>query len=134
MPDDMGISDIGVLQAMERLRDEWPALLGDDAGELARLLDATPKDDPEAVHRTAERIRHLVQAHSEAQARLKLLPIPAEVRAAFEPLPGEPGEVPAGTWMVCPKDPTHYRRRLRQKGQRLFCPEHGVELVPAREE
>jgi hypothetical protein len=49
----------------------------------------------------------------------------------YEPPAGGPGEVAAGTPMVCPVDPAHYRRRLRQKGQRLFCREHGVALVPA---
>jgi hypothetical protein len=38
---------------------------------------------------------------------------------------------PTSTLMVCPEDPTHYRKRLRQKGKTLFCPEHGVSLVPA---
>jgi len=48
----------------------------------------------------------------------------------FIPLPGEPDPIPAGTMMVCPVDPAHYRKLLRQKGQRLYCPEHQVELVP----
>jgi hypothetical protein len=33
--------------------------------------------------------------------------------------------------MVCPEDPDHYQRRLRQKGQKLFCPAHGKTLVSA---
>jgi hypothetical protein len=48
----------------------------------------------------------------------------------FEPLPGEGGEIPPGTVMVCPVDPGHYRRRLQFRGQRLRCPEHEVDLVP----
>ncbi len=138
-------SDIEILQAVERLRDEWPALLGDDAENLACWLAATPRDDAEAVRQTVNRVLDLLQAHPQAQTRLdrelrlkegelaRLRHAPAEAVAFYEPQPGEPGEVPAGTLMVCPQDPTHYRRRLRQKGQRLLCPEHGVELVPAQE-
>ena len=63
-------SDIEILQAVERLRDEWPALLGDDAGKVARWLAATPGDDPEAVRRTVNRILDLLQAHPQAQTRL----------------------------------------------------------------
>ena len=48
----------------------------------------------------------------------------------FEPLPGEGGEIPPGTVMVCPVDPGHYRRRLQFRGQRLRCLEHEVDLVP----
>ncbi len=134
-------SDIEILQAVERLRDEWPALLSDDAGKVARWLATTPGDDPEAVRRTVNRILNLLQAHPQAQARLNselglkgrlARPQPeGEAVAFYEPSAGEPQEVPAGTLMVCPVDPAHYRRRLRQKGQRLFCPEHGVDLVPA---
>lgn len=137
-------SDIEIWQAVERLRDEWPALLGDDAEKLARWLAATPRDDAEAVRQTVNRVLDLLQAHPQAQARLNRelrlekgelarlrQAAPDEAVAFFEPQAGEPGEVPAGTLMVCPLDAAHYRRRLRQKGQRLFCPEHGVALVPA---
>jgi hypothetical protein len=46
---------------------------------------------------------------------------------AWPPLPGEGGEIPPGTVMVCPVDPGHYRRRLQLRGQRLRCPEHKVD-------
>jgi hypothetical protein len=43
---------------------------------------------------------------------------------------GDEWEIPAGTVMVCPKNPSHYRMRLQFVGQRLRCPEHDVDLVP----
>jgi hypothetical protein len=126
-----------ILQAVEALRGEWPELLGDDADVLARWLATTARDDPEAVRQTANRILALLQEHPRARARVSSQlgakakgGLPSTLRG-YEPLPGSGGEIPAGTLMVCPKDPDHYRRRLRQKGQRPFCPEHGVALVPA---
>jgi hypothetical protein len=126
-------SDTEILQAVERLRDEWPELLGDDAEKLAYWLSTTPGDDPEAVRQTANRVLDLLRAYAQAQTRLgEELGIKGDLtRLLYEPPAGGPGEVPAGTLMVCPVDPAHYRRRLRQKGQRLFCSEHGVALVPA---
>jgi len=127
------ITNITILEAVEHLRDEWPALLGDDAQKLAHWLATTPGDDPEAVRQTVNRILDLLQAHPQAQARLgSELGLKGDLtRLRYAPQAGGPGEVPAGTLMVCPLDPAHCRRRLRQKGQRLFCPEHGVALVPA---
>lgn len=126
-------SDTEILQALERLRDEWPELLGDDAEKLAHWLATTPGDDAEAVRQTINRILNLLRAHPQAQTRLGgELGIKGDLtRLLYEPSAGGPGEVPAGTLMVCPLNPAHYRRRLRQKGQQLFCPEHGVALVPA---
>ena len=126
-------SDTEILQAVERLRDEWPALLGDDAEKLTHWLATTPGDDPEAVRQTTNRILNLLQAHPQAQTRLgSELGIKGDLtRLKYEPPAGGPDEVEAGTLMVCPEDRAHYRRRLRQKGQPLFCPEHGVALVPA---
>lgn len=49
----------------------------------------------------------------------------------YQPVPGEPQPVAPGILMVCPLNPEHYRRRLRAKGQRLRCPQHGVDLIPA---
>jgi len=139
------INNTAILEAAERLRDEWPDLLGDDAEKLAHWLATTPGDDPEAVRQTANRILDLLQAHPLAQTQLgselggkgELAWLREEpekagaVAVGYEPPAGGPDEVPAGTLIVCPVDPAHYRRRLRQKGQQLFCPEHGVALVPA---
>jgi len=130
------LSDTEILAAVERLRDEWPDLLGDDAGVLARWLEETPRHDPERVRQTANRVLDLLERHPQARARASSeLGIKGDLgvlRGGYEPSPGGPQEVPAGTLMVCPVDPQHYRRRLRQKGQKLFCPQHdGVALVPA---
>jgi hypothetical protein len=126
-------SDEDILRAVEALRGEWSELLGDDADALAQWLATTPRDDPETVRQTTNRILSLLQEHPRAKTRVSSKlgikgELPTTLRT-FESLPS-PGEVlPAGTLMVCPEDPDHYRQRLRQKGQLLFCPEHGVALV-----
>jgi len=127
------LSDTDVLKAVERLRDEWPDLLGSDAETVARWLATTPRDDPEAVRRTANRVLDLLRAHPQAETRvsseLGLKGGLRVLRGDYEPGPGGPDDIPPGTLVVCPVDPEHYRRPLRQKGQR--CPDHGVLLVPA---
>jgi hypothetical protein len=136
----MRLSSTAILQAVERLRDEWPALLGDDAEVLAGWL-AAPGDDAEAVRQTVNRILDLLQRHSRARMRLgselglegdplRALRGADAILFDYEPLPGGPPDVPVGTLMVCPVDPTHYSQPLRQKGQPLFCPDHGVPLTP----
>jgi hypothetical protein len=129
------LSDVEILQAVERLRDEWTDLVGDDADMLSRHLDGTTYDDLESVRQTANRVLDLLERHPQARMRVNgELGIKGDVislRAAYVPTLGESGEIPAGTLMVCPVDPAHYRRRLRQKGQKLFCPQHGKPLVLA---
>ncbi len=96
-------------------RDEW----------LAQGLPAVPRpflpaalsDDPEAA------LRQMAERAQQEIERLLAYRL-------YEPLPGEGGDIPAGTPMVCPVDPRHYRRRLQFQGQRLWCPEHKVALVP----
>ena len=127
-------SDAQILQAVEGLRDEWPDLLGGDAQVLAGWLAAAPRDDAEAMRQTANRVLDLLQKHPQAMARVSsALGVKGELALTlrgYEPIPGSGVEVAAGTLMACPIDPSHYRRRLRQKGQPLFCPEHGVALAP----
>lgn len=110
----------------ESLRDELDALLA-EVGET-----------PEERRRAANRVLQLLIRRPEAWKRLREA-MPAEMLESaemmarfFEPLPGGEGGVPAGTLMVCPVDPSHYRKRLQQKGQVLFCPQHSVRLVPQR--
>lgn len=128
---------IEILEAVDRLRGEWGDLFGEeDSQALAGWLEATPRENPEAMRQTVNRVLDLLQRYPEAQAQvigeLGIKGIPeGAVRGLYEPPPGEPGEISAGTLMVCPEDPGHYRRHLRQKGQRLFCPQHSVDLVPA---
>lgn len=131
------MSGIEILEAVDRLRDEWVDLLDEeDARALAGWLEATPRDDPEAVRRTANRVLDLLQRYPEVKARVAgeagvKGALEGTMRGFYEPTPGEPGEISPGTLMVCPVDPNHYRRRVRQKGQRLFCPLHQEDLVPA---
>ncbi len=136
----MRLSSTAILQAVERLRDEWPALLGDDAATLAGWL-AAPGDDAEAVRQTVNRILALLQRHPQARqqisSELGLEGDPLQVlRGAdvilfdYDPPAGGLDDIPVGALMVCPVDPTHYRVPLRQKGQPLVCPEHGAPLAP----
>jgi hypothetical protein len=123
-----------ILQAAETIRDEDENLRGD----LEALL-AEAGETPEERRRAANRALNLLIRHPEAWERLRER-LPAEILDSeemvarfFEPLPGEEGGVLAGTVMVCPVDPSHCRKRLQQKGQVLFCPQHGVRLVPQRD-
>lgn len=130
------MNDKQILQALNRLRGEWPDLLGDqDANTLAAWLDGTSDDDPEAVRQTTNRVLELLQQYPQAQARMNSeLGIKGTLesfRGAYTPTAGGPDDIRSGTLMVCPIEPSHYRKRLRQKGQPIFCPQHGVPLVPA---
>jgi hypothetical protein len=129
-------TDRQILQAVDRLRGEWPDLLGDqDANTLAAWLDGTSNNDPETIRQTTNRVLELLKQHPQAKARvssqLGIKGTLESFRAIYQPTAGEPEEIPASELMVCPKDPTHYRKRLHRRGQQLFCPEHGVPLVPA---
>ena len=128
------LDDNEILQAVERLRDEWPDLVGGDAGDLARWLGETAYDDPESLRHTANRVLDLLERHPQARARVfGELGITVDRRSGgvyFQP-PGDPALVAPGALVVCPVDPGHYKVRLRQAGQR--CPEHSALLVAAQE-
>jgi hypothetical protein len=131
------IDNAEILKAVESLRDEWPGLLGDDAATLDQWLTVTPPGDPEAIRQIVNRILDLLQAHPQATARISSeLGIKGnlhQVLRIYEPPPGDEDEIQPGTLMVCPVDPDHYQQRLRQRGQRLYCPDHEVGLVPAHQ-
>ncbi len=129
------MNDKQILQAADRLRGEWPDLIGDqNANTLAAWLDGTSDGDLEAIRQTTNRVLELLQQHPQAQARMSSeLGIKGNLesfRAIYQPTAGEPEEIPASQLMICPQDPTHYRKRLHRRGQKLVCPEHGVLLVP----
>ncbi len=123
------------LQAVDRLRDEWAALVGDEnVTALAGWLEETQFDDAGSVQQTAGRVLDLLQAHPEARQRIAgelgikgALPVRL---LGYDALAGAPDEVPAGTVVVCPVDPAHCRKKLRTQGQKLYCPQHGVLLAP----
>ncbi len=129
------MNDEQILQAVETTRSQWAKRLGEqEATDLAQWLTAAATGDPETIRQMTNRVLDLLQKHPHAYAKVVgALGIKGSLEAfrTYSPLAGEGGGVPAGTWMVCPQDPGHYRKRLRQKGQKLFCPEHGVPLVPA---
>jgi hypothetical protein len=120
-----------ILHAVETIRDEDENLRGD----LDALL-AEAGETPEERCRAANRALALLIRHPQAwkQLREQLPPdtLGDEDFAIrfWKRLPGGEAEVPAGSLMVCPEDPPHYRKRLHQRGQVLICPQHGVRLVP----
>lgn len=124
-----------VLRTLDRLLLKWTDVLSSqDAQKLAAWLHTTPRDDPEAMRQAVNRALDLLQRYPQAKQELgdELgVQAPLEsVRLLFSPAPGGPQPVQATTMMVCPVDPSHYQRPLMVQGQRLFCPQHGVELVP----
>jgi hypothetical protein len=124
------INDKEILQAVRQTRDEWESTLATREIEaLNRWLDEAERDHPAATHRVLEIVQQHPQAHARVRQELGIKGL--EAFRLYEPSAGGPEEVPAGTWMVCPENPEHCRKRLRQKGQVLICAEHGVPLVPA---
>jgi hypothetical protein len=129
------ISDEQILQAVENTRSQWAELLDkQEADDLGQWLVEAATGDPEAIRQTTNRVLELLQEHPQARTRVTAaLGIKGDLeslRAYISPA-GEPSPTSATVLMVCPQDPTHYRKHLRQKGIKLFCPEHGVPLVPA---
>ena len=51
-------------------------------------------------------------------------------KGGYQPPPGEGPPLPPGPLLVCPEDPEHYAEYAAEEGVELFCPEHGVKLVP----
>ena len=128
------MNDKEIIEAVRRLAKEHPDPLGDDAEQIAQWLNQTPEDDPEALRQTANRLLKLLQEHPEAwETVCKEIGLNDETKGAtrtgLDMLPGDACSVPAGTRMKCPKSGCDYRRSMRQKGQRLFCPNHDGELL-----
>ena len=129
------ISNEQILQAVENTHSQWAELLEkQEADDLGQWLAEAVTGDPEAIRQTTNRALELLQKHPQARAHVTAaLGIKGDLeslRAYISPT-GEPSPTSVSVLMVCPQDPTHYRKRLRQKGKKLFCPEHGVPLVPA---
>ena len=124
-----------ILRAAEKIRDE-DEQLQDPLDELLAEAGETAESRRQAANRALD----LLIRHPEAWEKLRdELPLgtlsSGEIRGRFfQQLPGGEDQVPAGTLMVCPEKPTHYRKYLLRKGQVLFCPQHKVKLVPVREQ
>jgi hypothetical protein len=130
------ISKVVFLQAVERIRGDLTPLLGETSEALVAWLDGLDEADSEAVDEVTTQVLALLTQHPEARARVvKELDIGGQLEQAillgYEPGLGEDTGVEGAVLMVCPEDPSHYQRYLQQKGQRLYCPQHGVPLVPA---
>ena len=125
-----------VLQAVAKTRPQWETLLREDeCRDLDYWLTEATSGDPKIARKAANMILDLLERYPQAWSRIVAAlgakeGLHLELTRSYDPLPGEGDAIPVSTVMVCPVDPTHYRKHLRQKGQRLFCPEHGVELVP----
>lgn len=125
--------DEQILRAVRDTRSEWNDLLeAQEAADLEQWLSEAISGDQETVRQATNRALDLLQAHPPAHARVS-----AElgIKGGLESLrlyvqPAGEHTPPPGTLMVCPVDPAHYRKRLRQKGQKLTCPDHNVPLVP----
>jgi hypothetical protein len=127
--------DDAILHAAESVCDEDETVEGPLSNLLAQAR-GTPEERRQAANLALDLLIRHPDAWEKLREQLRAQDLASEEIAArfFEPLPGAEAEVPAGTLMVCPQDPTHYRKRLHQKGQVMFCPQHGVRLVPLRDE
>jgi hypothetical protein len=138
------IGDRELLEAVERLRADWPELFGTDTPTVARAVAEGSGGEPEQQRRAAYTIITLLPQHEAARKRLarelgvrerpealyRLLDL--EAPAGYEPPPGGGGPFPPGTLMVCSEPDHHdYQRILQQKGELLLCPLHGDTMVPA---
>jgi hypothetical protein len=129
------MNELDFLEITERLLPSWSGVLSpEDAQKLATWLQETPRDDPEAVRQTVNRALDVLQRYPGPKTDLgqELNPEdPQEgMRLLFSPNAGEPQVVEARTVMVCPQASCQYQRILMVQGERLFCPQHRVALVP----
>jgi len=124
------------LAAIATLKPELRRLVGPEEGErLNRRLGQYMRWARSPQHRERALTRALAAIAEYPPARERLAEILVregitDIPRLFQPLPGAEGEIPAGTMMVCPVDPGHYRMPLQFAGQQLRCPEHNVDLVP----
>lgn len=131
------MNDKEILKTIKRLTEEHPDQLGGDKLQITQKLDQTTENDPEAMRRTANLLmKQLQEKHPDIwetfrkQIRSGEEGTKGATRLGYDRLEGDAGSIPAGTRMVCPESDCDYKRSLRQKGQRLFCPNHGTPLVP----
>jgi len=128
------------VEALRALLPELEDLLGPEEGAgLRRALEEelgrarTPAQREQALTRALDRIAAHPAARERLHRLLKERGAAEDEARLFQLLPGEDPLIPAGTVVVCPVDPSHLRRRVQYEGQRLRCPLHGVDLVPASE-
>jgi len=126
-----------ILKAVDQTRPQWDSLLtAEDRRILDRWLEIAASGEAEDARRAINLVLNLLTRYPQAQAAVagaladeESVQLEAYHPRGYEPMAGQGEYIPAGTMMVCPVDPAHYRRRLRQKGQQLVCPEHGIALV-----
>lgn len=113
-------------------------LMGRHADEFMTLLTQFFDERPQSTSKAMERMGELIKQHPKAWHELRdviftKISVFSTFQTMFDHSPGGPFNIPASVVLVCPVDPSHYRRRLRTKGPRLKCPVHNVELVPLSE-
>jgi len=129
------MNELDFLATVERLLPTWRDVFSpEDTQSLAAWLQETPRDDSEAVRQTVNRTLDLLQRYPSAKSDLGQASNPEDpregVRLLYSQLAGGPQGVQAHTReLVCPKDPSHYRRQPMFPGERVFCPVHKVALV-----
>jgi len=131
------IDDKDILKAARRILDGKSHLLKDDMAErIAGLLNAMSEGSAEACRQAASGILDLLSGHSDLwglfcdEMGVSRETLCKTTRGYAQLCTPAPGPIPPGAWMVCPEDGCHHRRRLRQVGNRLFCPVHGKALIP----
>ena len=123
-----------VIRIVRGLRSEWaPLLPQSDVSRADALLDQAHTADPDGVGQIENELLRVLAQTPQTQSLLgqHLTPKGLELLRTYSSPPGEGTGIDAGTLMVCPKDPSHCRKRLRARGQILYCAEHKVQLVPA---
>lgn len=123
---------------LSEMKENIGDLLGHHADEFMSLLTQFFDGTPDGAKKAAERMGDLLRAHPKAWHDLRdviftKVSVFSTFQTMFDHSPGGPFNIPASVVLVCPVDPSHYRRRLRAKGPRLKCPVHNVELVPLSE-
>ena len=124
-----------IIDAAMGLIEKHPDRLQPDIEQIQMWFSQVREDDPESVRRTANRILDRLSKNPEAWDLLR-----GEIdsgdgakglaRGGYIDLAGDTSAVSPGTRMACPKPSCPQERTLRQKGQRLLCPEHGIPMVP----
>ncbi|HHH41311.1 MAG TPA: hypothetical protein ENK56_04830 [Chloroflexi bacterium] len=125
------------IEAIRELKPQLRELLGPEEGtRLNRSLGQYLRWARSPEHRERSLTRALGRIAEHPTLREQLGRIVEDLGGAgaavrlYQQLPGGPDDVPAGTVMVCPVNPSHCRKRLQYAGQRLRCPQHKVDLVP----
>jgi hypothetical protein len=130
-----GDDDTAIINAAQRLRDDLASLLtpADAAALDRRIVDALNLAiDAKGREHAAATVLEAIEQYSKAHHRFRELFSEQEHNPSerYQGVPGLSLAKEPGALYVCPVDPSHYQQILQFKGQRLWCSQHEVELVP----